>query len=192
MSWAAMGCTLRNPDRDIRRLFPTYTGYRTSFITVKEMGGMRLFKEIERRLGDRLEPVYENMDVPYAFYTVLQGKQIIGHVHGVNQKGEFGGMQLILATDQQGKILHFYYQSLTGPDRRLFRNKEFTEQFKALTVYDFHQYEPTKGEITNPLSPLTRVKNPGARNDIDFRATLRGLKKNLIIFDLLFLRDTRN
>ena len=36
---AAVGCTLRDPDRDVRRLFPQSTGYKTIFITIKERGG---------------------------------------------------------------------------------------------------------------------------------------------------------
>ncbi|MDY6862022.1 MAG: hypothetical protein SV062_03430 [Thermodesulfobacteriota bacterium] len=192
ISMAAMGCTLRNPDRDIRRFFPSYTGYKTSFLTIWEIGGVQLFKEIEQKLGDRFEPVYETIDVPYACYTIFQKKEIMGYMHGVNQKGEFGGMQLILATDGKGKILNFYYQSLTGPDRKLFKDKKFTELFKGLTMSDFYLYDPVKGKATDIKNPLTRIKNPGKRNDIDFKATLRGLKKNLIIFDILFSKKKQN
>ena len=67
-----------------------------------------MLKAVEARLGDKLDPVYESVDVPYAFYTVLKGNEVIGLVHGVNQKGTYGGMQVILATDLAGKIVDFY------------------------------------------------------------------------------------
>ena len=181
--FAAMGCSLRDPDRDVRRLFPRSTGYKTNFITILEKGGSMLLKKIENRLGDRFEPVYETIDVPYAFYTILQGKKIIGYIHGVNQKGEFGGLQLILATDLMGKIISFYYQRISGPASKRFRNPKFTDQFKGLSLSDFYRYHPGNHTISDPSTPLARIKNPDPRNEIDFKATLSGLKKNLVIFD---------
>ena len=83
-AFAAVGCTLNNPDRDIKRLFPKATNYRTDFITIKDRGGKELAREIEAKLKDKLEPRYERIDVPYAYYTVLRKKETIGYVHGVN------------------------------------------------------------------------------------------------------------
>lgn len=176
-AYAAVGCTLNDPDRDIQRIFPVSTGYKTVFITIKERGGEELKKKIEEELGDTLEPIYENTDVPYAFYTVLKGKETIGYVHGVNQKGEYGGMQLIIATDLKGKILSFYYQKMSSPEASKFMDKRFTEKFNGLTLEDFKK---------GPLD----IKDPSANNANDFRATLRGLKKNLILFEELLKSKT--
>ncbi len=180
---AAVGCTLRDPDRDVRRLFPRSTGYKTTFIAIKERGGEKFLKRIEEKLGDAFEPIYETIDVPYAFYTILQQKEIIGYIHGVNQKGEFGGLQLILATGLDGKILSFYYQGISNPESKKYRYPQFTDQFKGLTLADFYFYDPKKGNTSDITNPLSKIENPGQRNDTDFKATLRGLKKNLIIFD---------
>jgi len=173
LSHAAVGCTLNDPDRDIRRLFKEATNYRTTFITIAERGGATLRSELERQLGDRLDPLYEADDVPYAYYTVLKGEEEIGRVHGVNQKGMFGGMQLILATDMTGKVVSFYYQKLTSPEARKFRAKAFTEQFVGLTLEKF--VERTKG-----------ISDPSKKSGEDFNATLRGLLKNLILLDLFY------
>jgi len=51
--YAAVGCTLNDPDRDIRRIFPKSTGYKTEFITVEEKGGPELASEIETKLNDK-------------------------------------------------------------------------------------------------------------------------------------------
>ena len=173
-AWAAVGCSLNDPDRDVVRIFPESTGYKTNFVTIKEKGGEALKKEIEEKLQDKLEPVYENLDVPYAFYTVLKGKDPIGYIHGVNQKGQYGGMQLIMATDLNGKIVDFYYQKMSSPEAGKFMNTKFTSQFKGLTLNDF-----IKGNVS--------VKDPSSNSSEDFRATLRGLRKNMILLDLLLL-----
>jgi len=173
-AWAAVGCSLNDPDRDVKRIFPESTGYKTTFVTIKEKGGEALKKEVEEKLKDKLEPVYENMDVPYAFYTVLKGKDPIGYIHGVNQKGKYGGMQLIVATDLNGKIVDFYYQKMSSPEAGKFMNTKFTSQFNGLTLDDF-----IKGNIS--------LNDPSVNSPEDFRATLRGLKKNMILLDLLLL-----
>jgi hypothetical protein len=108
--------------------------------------------------------------VPYAYYTILKGKDIIGYIHGVNQKGKYGGMQLIMATDLKGKILNFYYQKMSSPEAKKFMDKSFTNQFIGLTLDDF-----MKGTLT--------VKDPSQDSHQDFQATLRGLKKNLILLE---------
>ncbi|MBN1492976.1 MAG: hypothetical protein JW938_02375 [Candidatus Omnitrophica bacterium] len=176
IGYAAVGCTLNDPDRDIQRLFPEVTNYKTEFITIEERGGETLAKEIQEKLGDTFDPLYESLDVPYAFYTVLKGKDIIGYVHGVNQKGMYGGMQLILATDPEGKIIDFYYQKLSSPESKKFRSDAFTKQFVGLCLADFYARD-LKGEI----------KDPSENSKQDYEATLRGLKKNLILYDEFML-----
>ncbi len=169
---AAVGCTLNDPDRDVKRLFPKATNYKTEFISIKDFNDPNLKLIIEEKLGDKFEPVYEANDVPYAYYTILSKKELIGYVHGVNQKGRFGGMQLILATDPNGVILDFYYQKLTSPESRKFRDKKFTKQFVGLSLKDFYTKELRK-----------EIKNPGKKLSVDYLATFRGLKKNLILHD---------
>ena len=170
--FAAVGCTLNNPDRDIKRLFRKATNYKTEFISIKDHGGEELAREIEAKLKDKLEPRYESLDVPYTYYTVLNKKEVIGYVHGVNQKGMYGGLQLILATDPNGKILDFYYQKISSPESKKFRDKKFTKQFIDLTLAEFYKHDLTK-----------KIKDPSKKSAGDYLATLRGLKKNLILHD---------
>ena len=179
-AFAATGCTLNDPDRDIRRLFPEATNYRTEFISIAERGGAELAAEIEEKLDDRLEPIYESLDVPYAFYTVLRGDRPIGRVHGVNQKGMYGGMQLILATDLDGRIRHFYYQKISSPEARRFRDAGFTARFAGLSLADF------LGEN----APAGAIADPSEKSAEDFRATLRGIRKNLILLDVFMPAPT--
>lgn len=168
LAYAAVGCQLNDPDRDVKQLFPQSTGYKTDFISIKEAGGLPLYKKIETILADKLDSIYETIDVPYSFYTILKGKEIIGYIHGVNQKGMFGGMQLILSTDITGKIINFYYQKISSPEAARFMDNNFTNKFIGLSLEDF-----LKREIY--------ITDPSKDSNDDFKATLRGLKKNLIL-----------
>jgi len=174
VAYAAVGCSLNDPDRDVKRIFPESTGYKTTFVTIKEKGGETLKKEIEDKLQDKFEPIYESIDVPYSFYTVLKGKDVIGYIHGANQKAKFGGMQLIIATDTKGRIINFYYQKMSSPEAGKFMDNKFTSRFNGLTLDDF-----IKGNLS--------INDPSANSPEDFRATLRGIKKNIILLDTLLL-----
>lgn len=178
---AAVGCTLNDPDRDIRRIFPDATNFRTDFIAIDERGGDSLRAEVEDWLGDRLDKVYESNDVPYAYYTVLKGEEIIGRVHGVNQKGEYGGMQLILATDPEGTVVEFYYQKLSSPEAKAFRADVFTDQFVGISLADFGSYDSDEQLVG---SRVERISDPTKKNRADFLATLRGVRKNLLLLTM--------
>jgi len=180
LSFAAIGCTLNDPDRDIQKLFPQSTGYKTDFITIQERGGEKLKKEVEEKLGDTFDPLYESLDVPYSYYTVLKGKDVIGYVHGVNQKGIYGTIQIILATNPDGKIIGFYYQKISSPEASKFRASSFTGQFTGLTLADFYKSNDPDGRVA-------AIKDPTGKNHEDFKATIRGTKKNLILLDTFLL-----
>lgn len=177
VSDAAVGCTLNDPDRDVRRIFEKATNYTTEFISIDEQGGEELKEKIETMLQDTLEPVYESTDVPYAYYTVLHKKDVIGYIHGVNQKGMYGGMQLIVATDLSGTIVDFYYQKISSPEARKFKDDAFTEQFVGLRLEDFLEKDMTQ-----------EIDDPSTSSHEDFIATIRGIKKNLILADVFNVR----
>lgn len=182
--YAATGCTLNDPDRDVKRLFPQSTGYRTEFIMIKERGGETTVREIEQKLDDKLDPTYESMEVPYAYYTVLKGTKPIGRIHGINQKGIFGGMQLILATDLDGTITGFFYQKLSSPDAKKFRDKTFTRKFVGLTLADFYVHTIEPGSKDDVISG---IPSPSETYSDDFDSTIRGIMKNLIQLDIFHL-----
>ena len=183
---AAVGCSLNDPDRDVKRIFPQSTGYRTQFITIAERGGPSLLKQVEAELGEKLDPEYEPIDVAYSYYTILTGKDVIGYVHGVNQKGMFGGMQIILATDIEGKIVNMYYQKLSSPESKRFRDKSFTEQFVGLSLSDFVHHDAMQGQAC-PSDKVGAIKDPSKKSHDDFKAALRGIKKNLILHNVFNL-----
>ena len=182
----AVGCELNDPDRDVKRLFPQSTGYRTTYASIQKKGGSGLLQEVERRLGDSFKGLFETADVPYTLYTIVKGQDAIGYIHGVNQKGRYGGIQIVLALDLNGRILAFYYQRLTNNDARLLRDPEFGKQFIGLDLRDFDGYDVASGRA-EPGSRIAAIRNPAPRAEDDFRATLRAVKKNLILSDEFLL-----
>jgi len=184
--YAAVGCDLNDPDRDVKRLFPESTGYKTLYVSITKRGGEELLRKIEARLGDKFKGLFETADVPYTMYEIYKGADLVGYIHGVNQKGTYGGLQVFLALDLKGIIRGFYFQKLTSRAAKAFRVPAFGDQFLGLSLEDFYRYDVATGkeELSGPVS---RIKNPDPASEQDFRATLRATKKNLILADEFLL-----
>jgi len=183
---AAVGCDLNDPDRDVKRLFPGSTGYKTFYVSISKAGGDELLRRIEARLGDKFTGLFETADVPYTMYKIYKGADLIGYIHGTNQKGTYGGLQVFLALDPKGVITGFYFQKLTSRAAKAFRTLSFGEQFHGLSLEDFYKYDVVSG-AEEPPGPVSRIKNPDPASEKDFRATLRATKKNLILADEFLL-----
>jgi hypothetical protein len=183
---AAVGCDLNDPDRDVRRLFPESTGYKTLYVSIAQKGGNALLRQIEERLGDRFQGLYETADVPYTMYQIFRSKDLIGYIHGVNQKGQYGGIQVFLALDLEGNIRAFYFQRLTSQYAKSLRESAFGQQFAGLNLKDFYDYDIVTGRTTGP-GRVGAIKNPAPEAESDFRAALRATKKNLILVDEFLL-----
>lgn len=176
--FSAVGCDLNDPDRDVKRLFPGSTGYKTYYTSIQQKGGKPLLEKIEKRLGDKFKGMFETIDVPYTFYEIYQDKKVVGYIHGVNQKGQYGGIQVFLAVDTNGLIKSFYFQKLTNQAAKSFRSSEFAKQFIGLSIKEFSDYNPVSRKLEGSLST---IKNPAPKAEQDFYASLRGVKKNLIL-----------
>ncbi len=188
--FAAVGCELNDPDRDVRRFFPESTGYKTEYVSIARQGGEALLKKIEARLGDTFKGLYETIDVSYTVYRIFKGTELVGYIHGVNQKGQYGGIQVFLALDLDGRIRAFYFQKLTNQSAKLLRAPEFGRQFVGLTLADFDAYDAASGTAAAG-SKAAAIKNPAPQAESDFRSALRGTKKNLILCDV-FLFGGKN
>jgi hypothetical protein len=184
--FAAVGCDLNDPDRDVKRLFPESTGYKTLYVSIAQKGGEDLLRRVEERLGDSFQGLYETMDVPYTMYQVFRGQELIGYIHGVNQKGRYGGIQVFLALDLEGTIRAFYFQKLTSRQAKSLRDPKFGEQFVGLNLKDFYAYDIVSHEAAGK-NPVGAIKNPAPEAESDFRAALRATKKNLILVDEFLL-----
>jgi len=179
---AAVGCDLNDPDRDVARLFPGSTGYKTMYVSIDKKGGEALLLHIEARLGDKFQGLFETADVPYTIYEIYKGKDKIGYIHGVNQKGRYGGLQVFLVLDVEGNIRSFYFQKLTSRAAKELRDPVFGKQFEGLNLADFYNYDVASKKTVSP-GRVDAIKNPSPDAADDFYASLRATKKNLILMD---------
>ncbi len=178
--WAAVGCDLNDPDKDFKRLFPGSASYKTSYRSIKKEGGKALLTKIESQLGDKFSGLYETMDVPYTLYEIYNGKTKLGYIHGVNQKGYYGGIQIFLSLDNKGLITNMYFQKFSSKKVKIYQDIAFTKQFIGLSIKDFTAYDVVKGKGGGKAAA---IKDPSKGTDTDFIAIMRGVKKNLVLME---------
>jgi hypothetical protein len=176
---AAVSCELNNPASDVPRLYPESTGYKTSYFSFAARGGAPLLHKVETRL-DRVPALYAPLEVPYTLYQVFQGGKKSGYVHGVNQKGQFGVLEVFVSLDLNGTIKAFYIQRIAGPWAKKFTNPKFGKQFVGINLKDFDHYDPIAGKGTGKLAAIV---NPAPEAVTDFYGLLRSVKKNLVLMD---------
>jgi hypothetical protein len=186
--FGAIGCTLSNPAEDLKYLYPGMTTFKEELLEFPRMkDGAALFKGLRARLGSDLDPIYETYETPYTVYSVFQGAAKIGVVHGVNVPGKGGVIQVFVAVDPKtAEIKTFFFQRLESPAARQLRSKEFRAQFEGLTLADFYKHDyyaaaqpGAKADKVGSIRPP--ALDAGGKPDYD--ASLRGLRKNLILLD---------
>jgi hypothetical protein len=181
---AAVSCSLNDPDRDVRKAFPSSTGYRTEFHSIQAEGGATFRTRFEGLYGRPLD-TYSEVDIQHAFYPVLKAKTLIGHMFGATQKGKYGTLQVIAITDTTGAITNVYFQKISAPYAKQLKDKAFTDQFIGLTLADF------KGWKTDPkyAGKLSKITSPSPEAAGDVAETLWGLKKVFMLFDHYYKQD---
>jgi hypothetical protein len=175
---AATGCDLSSPDSDVPRPFPGSTRYRASYINLRE----DQLRRVVDRLGERFRALYDPLNVPYTLYEIYNGSRRIGYIHGVNQKGQYGGLQVFVSLDLRGRIKTFYIQKISGQWAGRLRDAAFGRQFNGMALADFESFDPATGKGAGRLA---QVKNPAPEMETDFYAVLRALKKNLVLMDVI-------
>lgn len=177
-AWAATGCDLNSPDRDVPRLFPESSRYTSRYLSLRP----DQLEHVVGRLGEGFRAIYDPLDVPYTLYDIYAGNEKIGYIHGVNQKGQFGGIQVFVSLDTEGRIKSFYIQKITGPSVGEFRKASFGKQFVGISIKDFDTYDPVSGKGSGKIA---KIRNPVPDMETDFYGILRALKKNLVLMDEL-------
>jgi hypothetical protein len=195
-AFAAIGCTLSNPAEDLKYLYPQMTTYKEELYEFPRLkDGAGLFKALRDRLGSSLDPIYETYETAYTVYSVFQGQNKVGIVHGVNVPGKGGVIQVFLSMDpKSAEIRSFFFQRLESPAARQLRTKEFRTQFEGLTLADFYKHDYYA--VADPRAKADKVAglkppplDPSGRPDYD--ASLRGIRKNLILLDF-FVYDRKS
>jgi len=187
-AFAAIGCTLTNPAQDLRYLYPEMTTYKEDLYEFPRLkDGAEQFRAFRERFGGELDPIYETYETAYTVYTIFKGPERIGIVHGVNVPGKGGVIQVFLSMDPAtGAIRSLFFQRLESPAARELRSKEFRAQFDRLTLADFYKHDYYAAlEPGARADRLAAVKPPplDAAGLPDYQASLRGVRKNVILLD---------
>jgi hypothetical protein len=191
---AAIGCTLTNPAQDLRFVFPDMTSYKEDVVTFSSLAnGEYQFKELESRIGRETDPVFDRIDTPYTVYSIFRGAEKIGIVHGVNIPGKGGVIQLFLSVDPSTRgIRQIFFQRLESPASKLFRDKPFRIQFEGLSLADWymHDYyrEKDPSNSRHKIAQIHPPKDLSEESLIDYYAIMQGVRKNLVILDLLLFQ----
>lgn len=179
---AAVSCALNYPASDVARLFPESTSFKTIDFSFALHGGVPALRKVESRLGG-LPALYAPLDVPYRLYEIYKGTKKIGYIHGVNQKGQFGVIELFVSLDMKGMIKMFYIQRIAGQWAKKFTSPKFARQFIDLSLKDFERYDTGSGK---GVGKVAAIDNPAPEAVTDFFGLLRGVKKNLVLMDEFF------
>lgn len=185
---SATGCTLSNPVQDLKYLFPQMTSYKEELRDFSKMNdGRDSYRALNVRLGSDLDQLFEGYGTQYTIYIVFKESEILGIVHGVNVPGEAGLIQVVLSMNpDSGTIRRVSYQRLDSRAAPALNRREFLDQFDQLSLADFYRHDYY--QIAEPGSErdrISRIKNPvaGHRGASDYDATVRAVRKNLILLD---------
>lgn len=184
---AAVNCELNYPASDVPRLFPESTSFIKSYFSFAQRGGDPLLRKVEARLGG-YTALYAPLNVPYTLYEVYKDQKKVGYVHGVNQKGQFGVLEVFVSLDMNGTIKAFYIQRMAGAWAKKFTSNKFGRQFVGLSLKDFERYDPASGKGSGKVAA---IENPAPEAKTDFFGLLRAVKKNLVLMDEFFYSAKR-
>ncbi|HET6385635.1 MAG TPA: hypothetical protein VFJ58_19765 [Armatimonadota bacterium] len=122
-------CPWRDPRGDLRRYYPGATGYTTE---IWILSGQRL--NLAQRLG-RQPTAEENR---LYLYRVYAGARPLGTVTSRRVKGEFGGIEVVVAVDALGRTLGIRVQrSRERPETEsLFNSSAWLQLFRGRNASD--------------------------------------------------------
>ena len=176
---AATSCELNYPTADVAWLFPGSTGFKLVYFSFASRGGDPLLRKVESRLGS-VPALYAPLNVPYVLYEVYKGSEKVGYVHGVNQKGQFGVLEVFVSLDLEGRVKAFYLQRVAGRWADKFTTRKFAHQVTGISLKDFEQFNLLSGKGSGKVGAIV---NPAPEAVTDFLGLLRAVYKNLILMD---------
>ncbi|MEK7690898.1 MAG: hypothetical protein AAB425_07745 [Bdellovibrionota bacterium] len=149
--------------------------------------GKEVYATLPARIGQELDPLYEALDTPYTIYSIFEGANQIAYVHGVNVPGSGGTIQVFVAVNLSGQLTKVFFQRFESPAAAVLKEKSFRARFEGLDLSDFYKnlYYQTQqvGSGRDKVGAIQPSALPSI-GESDFRAVLKGLRKNLVILDL--------
>jgi len=179
---AATGCSLANPDEDIRGFFPAMTHYAVHYVTFQNQAP-GAYPALGVAMGEDLDPVYETIDVPYTLYVVNGDGERLGYVFGANQRGRYSNIQVIAIVDPHRALTEVHIQKIRSPAYQVFQGDEFEGALATIPFSAFPKHGDCFRDGRCEDFPVPDPTN-GAQVD-DFRAIVRALAKLHVVSELL-------
>lgn len=103
-------------------LFPTATGYK---VETRILSGLRL------ELGERLGRAPAPDENAFHYYSIYREETPLGTVLTRRIKGEYGAIEMVLATDPERRVCGLHFQRLREPEpiTRAIENAEWRRSF---------------------------------------------------------------
>ena len=151
-----------------------------------EKGGEALLRKIEARLGDPFKGLFETADVPYTMYQIFKGTELIGYIHGVNQKGQYGGIQVFLALDLRRPHPRLLFPKADQSIRQAPARSGIRETVRRAELHDFDDYDVACRNAKPGVETRGDSKSR-ARSGRRFPGRPPRREKNLILCDVFLL-----
>lgn len=169
-SFAAV-CVFRFPDRDVYKLYPKATNYKSVLKTIdKDSKG-----KIEAVLGQPLDPD----ETELTFYEIYKGKELVGMIHPHAERGEYGTLEVVWAFTPDGKIIDFTIQRDREKKGKELNSPDFRKQFAGKDLSFAFVLENTREINSKLLKPVTDA-------EVGSSAIAYGAKKTLAFYKYLF------
>jgi hypothetical protein len=169
-SFAAV-CVFRFPDRDVYKLYPKATNYKSVLKKVDKTAKGK----IEALLGQSLEAD----ETELTFYEVYKSKDLIGIIHPHAERGEYGTIEVVWAFTPDGKIIDFTIQRDREKKGKELNSPAFRKQFTGKDINFPFTVEKSREINSKLIKPVN-----GA--EIGSSAIAYGAKKTLAFYEYLF------
>ena len=173
-------CVFRFPDRDVYKLFPKATNYKS---VIKKID-----KNAKQKIEDFLGQPLDADETELTFYEIYKGKELIGMIHPHAERGEYGTIEVVWAFTLDGKIIDFVIQRQREKKGDFLASKEFRKQFFGKDVNSPFVKDKTKDKDKTKEINTDLIK-PVKDGEKGSTAIAYGAKKTLAFYKFLFGKE---
>ena len=150
-------CPWREPEADLKAFFPKATRYQ---IETRILSGLRT------ELGQRLGRSLTGDENALSLYRVFEGDARVGTVMTRRVKGDYGAIELVLATNPAGQVCGMRLQRLREPESiaNALTNPGWQHSFMGLTCESAWQVGDDITDVPTEAQTSARAVVEGARS----------------------------
>ncbi|MEO0113823.1 MAG: hypothetical protein ABIK80_07710 [candidate division WOR-3 bacterium] len=156
-------CIWRNPDKDIKKIFPKATGYKS----IIRRYDKKEKEKIKKFINKELDPD----ETEFTFYQIFLGKKRIGTVLTHTEKGQYGAIEVVIGLDTLNRVQKVLIQRDREIKSKELRSENFLNQFTGKSFQDTI-------EINKTIKPIKGAEKAS-------KAIAFSVKKMLIVYQIL-------